>query len=149
MKQTREHFDLLCTEGEVAGPASNADIAQAEAELGVEFPKEYRDFLLQYGAVLASGVEVYGLIPKNVNNDPPLWQDVVNVTKELRGWGQAGTEKNELIPISEDGTGVYFYLDTSEAPRTKVCAIGPGVEKVFDTDLFSFLTDLGEGELAF
>jgi|GEM_PF-676616 len=149
MKHTREDFDLLCAKGEVAGPANNADIAQAEAELGVEFPTEYRDIVLQYGAIVAPGVEVYGLIPKSVNNDPPLWQDVVSVTKELRGWGQTGTEKHELIPISEDGTGVYFYLDTSEAPRTKICAIGPGVDKVFDTDLFSFLSDLAEGGLMF
>lgn len=149
MKLTRENFDLLCAEGEVAGPASNADIARAEAELGVKFPEEYREILLKYGAIIAPGVGVYGLIPKNVNNDPPLWQDIVSVTKELRGWGQAGAEEQNLIPISEDGTGVYFYLDTSESPKTRIVAVGPGVEKVFDADLFSFLTDLAAGELAF
>lgn len=142
-------FDLLCAEGEVAGPIDREVIAQAEADLDVEFPAEYRDILLQYGAIIAPGMEVFGLIPKGVNNDPPLWQNVVSVTKELRGWGQVGTEKKNLIPISDDGTGVYIYLDTLASPHTKICAIGPGVEKVFEIDLFSFLIDFAKGKFAF
>ncbi|HTN14088.1 MAG TPA: SMI1/KNR4 family protein [Sphingomonadaceae bacterium] len=149
MKQKREDFDLLCREGDVSGPIGDEAIGRAEAELGVQFPAEYRELLRQYGAVQASGLEVYGLLDESNIDDPPVWQDVVSITKKLRGWGQAGTEKHEFVPISEDGTGVYFYLDTSEAPRTKICAVGPGVEKVFDTDLFSFLFDLAKGHLVF
>tara|TARA_B100000678_G_C18224542_1_gene508297 strand:+ start:3407 stop:3856 length:450 start_codon:yes stop_codon:yes gene_type:complete len=149
MNEGRKVFDILCGKGGVSGPVGDVAIERAEEELGVQFPAEYREFLRQYGAVLAPGLEVYGLLDRSNTNDPPMWQDVISITKKLRGWRQTGTEKHELIPISEDGTGVYFYLDTSEAPRTKIFAIGPGVEKVFDTDFFSFLSDLAEGELVF
>jgi hypothetical protein len=128
MKREREGFDLLCKEGDVSGSVDDEAIAQAEAALGVRFPAEYCELLRQYGAIVAPGLDVYGLIPKSTKNDPPIWHDVVTVTNELRGWHQVGTEKKEFIPISGDGTGVYFYLDTSEAPRTKICAVGPGVE---------------------
>lgn len=148
MEREREGFDLLCKAGDVSGPVEDEAIAQAEAALGVKFPTEYCEILRQYGAVVAPGLEVYGLIDKSNNDNPPLWQDVVCVTKKLRGLGQVGTEKQEFIPISDDGTGVYIYLDTSEAPRTKICAVGAGVEKVFDTDLFSFLVDLADGKCA-
>lgn len=134
MKQGREDFDVLCNQGEISGPVDDTQIGKAEAELGVEFPTEYRELLRQYGAVIARGVQVYGLLPKEVNNSPPLWQDVVSVTNELRDCGQVGTERPGFIPISDDGTGVYFYLDTSEAPKTTIYAIGPGVEKKLDTD---------------
>lgn len=96
---------------------------------------------------MARGIEVYGLIPSGVNNCPPLWQNVVSVAKELRGRAQLGIDERDLIPISEDGTGVYFYLDSGEASPTKIWAIGPGVEKVFEIDLFSFFVKLSQGEI--
>lgn|SRR5690554_4032738 len=147
MTPARENFDLLCHAGQISGPADDVDIEHAEAELGVQFPEEYRDLLRTYGAVLASGVSVYGL-PKAENNDPPLWQDVVAVTTQLREWEQVGTEHHSLIAISEDGFGNYFYLDTSRSPETRIWAVGPGVHKVFDTSLFKFLLELSEGKLA-
>ncbi len=142
----REYFDQLCKTGEVYGPINDCEIAQAEAELGVLFPSEYHEFLRKYGAVLADGIEVYGL-PKTDGSNPPLWQDVVAVTKQLRDWGQIGADRHSFIPICDDGSGVYFYLDTSSSPATKIYAVGPGVERAFDASLFRFLLDLSERKL--
>lgn len=142
----KDEFRTLCARGEVSGPVSESDIQRAEIALGVEFPKEYLEFLAEFGCALIGGVEIYGL-PDPAKNNPPLWQDVVAVTKQLRDWGQAGTEKPSHIPIAEDGTGVYFFLDTSEAPATKIYAIGPGVEKIVSSSFYDFFVDLSEGNI--
>ncbi|RJF85318.1 SMI1/KNR4 family protein [Sphingomonas cavernae] len=147
MSTAREYFERLCRSGAVSGPVDDGVIAQAEAELDVQFPSEYRDLLENYGAVLAGGVEVYGL-PRAEINDPPLWQNVVSVTKQLRKWGQAGSDRVDFVPICDDGGGVYFYLDTSVSPKTRICAVGPGVDKVLTTTaLFQFFVDLSEGKV--
>ncbi len=125
---------------------SDLQISEAEAELGVQFPSEYHEVLRKYGAVLADGIEVYGL-PKIEGNGPPLWQDIVAVTKQLREWEQVGADHESFIPICEDGSGIYFYLDTSASPATKIYAIGPGKEHKFEISLFRFLLDLSEGKV--
>lgn len=144
----REDFELLCRRGEVSGPVSVQAIDRAQAELGVQFPIEYRGFLKEFGAVLAGGIEIYGL-PDPERNDPPLWQCVVSVTRQLRDWGQAGADRAALVPISDDGTGVYFYLETAVSPETEIWAIGPGVEKVVSSSLYDFFVDLSEGKITF
>ncbi|KAB2721111.1 SMI1/KNR4 family protein [Brucella intermedia] len=146
MTTEREEFDRLCQAGEVFGPVRDLAIAQAEADLGVQFPLEYRELLRNYGAVLAGGLEVYGL-PNMDGNDPPLWQDVVGVTKQLREWKQVGADRESFIPICDDGRGFYFYLDTLASPATKIYAVGPGKEQAFETGLFRFLLDLSAGKV--
>ncbi|GAB2204989.1 hypothetical protein ROS1_18050 [Roseibium sp. ROS1] len=139
-------FEEMCAGGEVYGPVPEAAVAAAEADLGVRFPEQYRDFLQRFGSGLIGGVEIYGL-PGFEKNDPPLWQDVTKVTKQFRDWGQAGAENPAYIPISDDGTGIYFFLDTKASPRTKILAIGPGVERAISSDLFTFFVDLSEGRI--
>lgn len=146
MHAVRERFDQLCRNGQVFGPVNDLAIAEAETELGVYFPTEYRELLGRYGAVLAKGIEVYGL-PAVDEQAPPLWQNVVDVTKQLREWGQAGAEQHHFIPICDDGTAVYFYLDTSVSPLTKIRAFGAGIAKVFDVSLFEFLVALADGKI--
>jgi cell wall assembly regulator SMI1 len=141
-------FSNLCTEGEISGPCGEEAIEKAEVALGVRFPDQYRHFLTNFGSMLACGIEIYGL-PDPTKNDPPLWQDVVAVTKQLRDWEQAGSENLAYVPIADDGTGVYFFLDTGEAPNTKVVAVGAGVEADVSTDLFKFAVDLSQGKIAF
>ncbi len=143
-----QKFEEVCASGEVSGPISEPVIFAAETELKVRFPKQYRDFLARFGSGLFAGFEVYGL-PDPEKNDPPLWQDVVEVTKQLREWEQAGAENPNYVPITEDGTGVYFFLDTAASPNTKILAIGPGVEQVVSSDLFAFFVGLSEGSIRF
>jgi hypothetical protein len=42
-------------------PASEEEIAEAERELGVAFPRSYRVFLRYFGAASLYGYEIYGL----------------------------------------------------------------------------------------
>lgn len=142
----RNDFELLCRGGEIAGPASVQEIEFAQAELGVTFPTEYRDFLTQFGALVVAGIEIFGL-PDLEKPHPPLWQSVVAVTKQLRCWGQAGADRAAFIPISEDGTGIYFFLDTAVEPTTRIWAVGPGVETQVSSDFYDFFIDLSEGKI--
>ncbi len=136
----------LLEDGVVAGPAPNGAIAAAEAGLGVTFPDQYRDFLERYGAALIGGVEIYGIVDAS-KNDPPLWQDVRTATGRLREHRQVGTENAQYLLISEDGTGVYFYLNTGAAPDVEVWAIGPGVRRAVSKDLYEFVLDVAGGRL--
>jgi cell wall assembly regulator SMI1 len=145
--EMKEEFDQLCSAGETSGPCTEKQIADAELELKVQLPSQYRSFLSEYGAVVANGVELYGL-PNIGADEMPLWQDVVKVKKQLVDWGQAGSENPSFVPITEDGTGVYFYLDASSAPETKIIAVGAGIEKTVSSDLFEFAVQMSKGEVA-
>ncbi|MBF9052309.1 SMI1/KNR4 family protein [Roseobacter sp. HKCCD9010] len=142
----KEEFDQLCAASETAGPCTEKQIADAERELKIRFPSQYRSFLSEYGAVVTNGVELYRL-PGIGADEMPLWQDVVKVSKQLVDWGQAGSENQSFVPITEDGTGVYFYLDTSSAPKTKIVAVGAGIEKTVSSDLFEFVVQMSKGQV--
>lgn len=71
--------DLACL-----SPASEEDISAAEAELGLSFADDYKEYVKMFGAISASGVELTGVVPF-----PRL--SVVEVTKRER-------ESNEKIP---------------------------------------------------
>jgi hypothetical protein len=139
-------FDDLCTQGNFSGPASEQAIGQAQNELKVVFPQEYKEFLERYGAVLIPGAEIFGL-PDTSKNSPPLWNDVISVTLNLREQRQYGSENVSFIPIAEDGTGVYFFLNTHASPRTEILAIGLGVNKLVSSSLYEFVLDLAGGRL--
>lgn len=146
MATARKEPEFLCRRGQVSGPVNIPAIEQAEAELGVQFPLEYREFLKEFGAVIADGIGVYGL-PNSDTNAPPMWQDVVAVTNELRNWGQVGTERKGFVPICDDGTGVYFFLDATKSPKTNIWAIGPGVDKIVSSNFSEFLIDMSNGKI--
>jgi hypothetical protein len=141
-----QKFEEMCASGEVFGSIPETVIIAAEAELNVSFPQQYRDFLRRFGSGLIGGLEIYGL-PDPEKNNPPLWQDVVKVTKQLREWAQSGSENPAYVPITEDGTGVFFFLDAAVSPSTRIVAIGPGVEREVSSDFFAFCVDLSEGRI--
>lgn len=146
MDKHRQAFEALCVAGKCAGPATESVIQQAEQQLGTNFPEEYREFLKKNGALVSRGVELYGL-PDAAKNDPPIWQNVVEVTSNLRTLGQLGSDDLYLIPFSDDGSGVYYFFDTRESPATKIVALGPGVDSVVGGSLFEFVANLKAGRL--
>jgi hypothetical protein len=147
MPPSKLAFRLLCQRGVSPGPASTIAITAAEAVLAVKFPAQYREFLEEFGAILTEGLEIYGLIDIS-DDDQKMWQDVVDVSKQLRGWDQAGTERNGFLPISDDGAGVYFFLDTLQTDGAAVWAIGPGIEKAVANSFHQFAIDYTEGNIA-
>jgi len=130
----------------VSGPSSEDEIRNAERELGVNFPPEYREFLTKYGAALGLGYEIAGLTHQDPN-EPPMWQSVVSATRLLRdGHGKVGAY-DDLIVISGDGMDVTFYLRTKGEASGKVLALGPGVEKEVASSISEFISKIGAGEL--
>jgi len=119
----------------------------AEAQLGVVLPHEYREFVQNFGAGLLPGVEIFGL-PDPVRNNPPIFTDVIALTKRLRQRNQAGAERPDLLPISEDGTGIYFFISGCNGGSTEVIAIGPGVEQVIAPSFQSFVVGWAERTLS-
>lgn len=148
MAATNENFRKFCEASLTAGGASPSQIANAESSLGVVFPKSYRAFLEEFGAMIANGFEVFGII-ESEKNSPPMWQQVVDVTSQLRRLGQVGTERSHLVPISEDGLGVYFFLNTNCSGNGEVLAIGLGVDEVIAEDLESFAVRMNSGDMQY
>ena len=141
-----EKFYQICSSGNAAGPVSNEVIDQAQERLGVKFPVEYRDFLAEFGALIFDGGEIYGL-PHTDKNAPSIWQNVISVTQQLQSWGQVGIERPGFIPITDDGTGVYYFLDTKAAPQSKIWAIGQSVNKEVSDSFSKFIVSFAEKQI--
>jgi len=139
-------FDDLCSSGTVVGPVAAEHIDRAERELGLTFPQEYSEFLRKYGALVANGLELYGL-PPIADDGPPMWTDVVSMTLELRRYGQIDESMVWLMPFSEDGMGSYFCMDVRCVAEPDIWAIGPGVQQVVCKGLQRFAFDWLAGRI--
>jgi hypothetical protein len=60
---------------ECPGPAGEESVVSAEREFNIEFPIEYRAFLLRHGAALFDGLEIYGLVRPLLPGELFLWTD--------------------------------------------------------------------------
>jgi hypothetical protein len=58
-------------------PATNAEIADAELQLGISFAQEYKEYLRAFGVIMADGIELTGIAKAAHRN-------VVAVTKQER-----------------------------------------------------------------
>ncbi|MFJ7508627.1 SMI1/KNR4 family protein [Peribacillus simplex] len=78
---------------------TDLDIKSAEEQLGVIFPKQYKDlFKLSNNAQ----IDEWTLFPiKESKNLKRTWDDIVRQNQDVRGEGMAA----DLISIGEDGTG--------------------------------------------
>ena len=136
----------------VAGPASPRKIADAEKELGVEFPDGYRWFLGKYGAALCEGFRIAGLFEEGPDDEPPLWSNVVTYTSQLRH-ASHGRFPSHYLAISDDGGDYKFYLDTSCLGLTRECPViveGPGVDgKVVAGTFIEFLARTFDDDISF
>ena len=56
-------------------PATESDVKTIEQELGLALSKEYKEYLLQFGAILADNVELTGFAKAKTRN-------IVSVTKQ-------------------------------------------------------------------
>lgn len=123
----------------VAGPAMESMISDAEGKLGVSFPPSYRFFLEKFGAALCDGFELAGLFASPVEDEPPLWVDVVASTLRLR---RASKEMipQEYVAVSGDGGDFTYYIDTKRRRpdgESPIVALGPGVDSVAIAETFS------------
>lgn len=138
--------NMIITTFEVAGPVDDKIIDSAELLLKVKFPQEYRDFLRDYGAAMGAGFDIAGLA-EEVTDEPPLWDDVVEFTRNMRdAVGKVGSY-SDLVALSNDGMDITFYLRTDDTHCGEVLALGPGVETLVAKSFNEFLNKLSKGIL--
>jgi len=105
---------------EFSGPASEEQIAAAEKELQVTFPRSYRAFLRHFGAGTTPYYEIYG-VPNN-----RLWGDVVMMNQL-----SVCSMPPHYIKFTDSVGDYTYYLDTSQMDRNGECPVvvfGPGDE---------------------
>ena len=84
-------------------PASDMQINDAENQLGLKFADEYKEYLSEFGAIMADGLELTGIAKSEYRN-------VVNVTRKER-------ELNSKVPntmyVIEDShiDGIIIWQD--------------------------------------
>lgn len=120
-----------------AGPASEEEIAAAERELHVVFPRSYRVFLRHYGSGTMP-YEIFGLPGDS------LWGDLVMMNQL-----ESDPMPSHYIRFT-DRIGEYtYYLDTSQLDAEGDCPVvmfGPDEEGTIVADNFlDFLRKLSAG----
>ena len=129
-----------------SGGASIEMIESAEQELNVRFPVAYRKFLERYGAAMGVGFEIAGLFESD-DGEPPMWLNIVLVTKQTRRALQ-GWLLDTLLPISSDGASLTFYIDANGGDECPVIAYGPGVDGLRVAESFEeFVVKSSSGEI--
>ncbi|QSI30216.1 hypothetical protein GNX71_11725 [Variovorax sp. RKNM96] len=132
------HVIALLEQGERSGPAPEELISSVERRHGLSFPPEYRAFLLQYGASLMPGHEIFGLVAAVVDDEAPTWSDIRPLLQQLPSGVAAG-----WVPISDDGMDLQFYLSCAiDATRGSVFVLGPGADgRCVASDFFAFVEE--------
>lgn len=95
-----------------SGPVPEHEITFAEWDLGVVFPKSYRDFLLQCGSGKVGACKLLGLGPVD------LFDDVV-MENLLRGPRMT----TRYVKFAEDATGLSLHFDTFEMTPDGECPV--------------------------
>ena len=86
-------------------PASIEDIENVEIELALPLAKDYKEYLLNFGAIMANDIELTG-IAKSKN------RNVVEVTK--REWNLNRKIKHNLYVVENIGIdGIIIWQDSS------------------------------------
>jgi hypothetical protein len=111
----------------VGGGASEADIQNAEAILGVQISGGYRDFLLAYGWGGVGYLELYGL-----GNDVPAFINLIDIA--MSEWTEMMPKlRRDLLPIRNDGSGNLYCLDLkSDGPKVVFWSHEAGEEQIPD-----------------
>ncbi len=130
---------IVLDNSDFSGPASEGTVEELESRLGFSFPEQYKAFLLNYGAALFQGFEIFGIAEDEDEEGPPLWSDV---RSELFS-SDLSEFPGRLIPISNDGSDYTFYIlvkQNSESGDQPVVAYGPGVDgKEVADSFFDFI----------
>lgn len=96
---------------ELCGPASSADVADAQRLFDLDFPSDYLEFLRTFGAGAAGSEEFVGI-------GGPEHLDVRRVVRRLRTPSTFAPFGQHLVPLSGDGGGNYDCIDLSRSTPT-------------------------------
>lgn len=85
--------------------ASNTDIVDAELQLRINFPEEYKNYLSTFGAIIADGIELTGIAKSEHRN-------VVSVTKQE--WVLNTNVPHTMYVVESAGVdGIIIWQDTN------------------------------------
>lgn len=85
--------------------ASNTDIVDAELQLRINFPEEYKNYLSTFGAIIADGIELTGIAKSEHRN-------VVSVTKQE--WDLNTNVPHTMYVVESAGVdGIIIWQDTN------------------------------------
>lgn len=99
-------------------PATADQIKDAEAQLGVNFAGDYKEYLANFGAVIADGMELSGIAKSEHRN-------VVSLTKRARGLTPKIAPAMYVIEdlcidgiiIWQDSDGLIFQTSPNTEPK--------------------------------
>lgn len=113
-KRLHKKFSFLVFEG--GNGASEEIIQDAENKLGLKFPSDYRDYLMEFGWLEVEHYEFFG-----VGSGIPKYLDLKLVASEE--WGEGGLYEN-LLPIWNNGGGDLYCIDLKQSTNDKsiICA---------------------------
>src|SRR5262249_34065473 len=121
-----------------SGPVLEEEIAWAERELGVVFPRSYRTFLRYFGSGKGHYCTILGIRSEG------LWQDVVAANHLA-----IPKPPDHLIRIAETIDDHTFYLDMSQPDARGECPVvvfGPGAQgRIFAASFLHFLSKVCQG----
>lgn len=90
-------------DGDWLGPVGEDEVLAAEEALGVVFPPQYRQFLLEYGSGVVGAYEIYGLGGDRNGVPHLLW-----LVDDLEKFGLK--RPPQLIPFHAEGNGDYSAI---------------------------------------
>ena len=114
-------------------PASQAQIEQAERELGITFSQEYRGYLLSAGVLSYESQETYGL---GVAEDSHL-----NIITALKDFRSIKGFPVSYIPLVDIGDGHYYIYDNATQKVLSIALPDLGTREV-STNMEDFLNGL-------
>ncbi|WP_018933246.1 SMI1/KNR4 family protein [Gracilibacillus lacisalsi] len=91
------------------GTVDDATIKKAEEKLDLKFPKEYREFLGEYGCGNIGPIEIFGL--------GPSVESVPNVEWVIKNLRETRDLPNYLIPVENIGDGSYAVLSSASSSK--------------------------------
>ena len=103
---------------------SGDEVDAASERLGVQFPSDYREFVLKFGGAMVGPYPVFGLRPVDAMEDS-RWS-VVEISESIRTKLQAASnwvvfsEDHSGNPIGFDGSGSVFVYDHDFGGETKL-----------------------------
>src|ERR1700722_16639073 len=111
-----ERLRELAPPDSFSGPQSEEAVLKAEGRLGVQFPKSYTLFLLEFGSAVWPDL-IYGLL-----GGKGCGQGVIECTFRERTLLHPHIRQH-LVPVSPDGFGNHFCLDTSKMSEAGECPV--------------------------
>ena len=114
-------------------PATQAQIDQAEQQLGIQFSLEYQQYLSGCGVISLGSKEIYGLGVKDTS-----YLNLLTIVPDLRQYPGYPTQ---AVPLLEIGDGHYYLYDNYSQTVLTWALPNGGKPKEIAQSLEKFLLD--------